>query len=246
MNSQFLKKKYEALASDGVENFPTLNRNTTIGYKIMPSPAICTINSLEKIGEVAKCTLCSLAKTRQTVIFSEKLKQKKFFILLEYPNEKLETLKINHEKDFLEFIQPESLVPPSPKQTTHVKDNLEAEVFESGNYAIRNLLFKLGIQNDSHISFALKCVPRKGIPSVGAFECAKHNLKLELDAINSENIFVFGSIAINAINIALQQNSHWQEGKNLFFFPSALELAVNPSWRINVWDSLAQFKHQSG
>ncbi|MES2615389.1 MAG: hypothetical protein V4591_08240 [Bdellovibrionota bacterium] len=181
--------------------------------------------------QISGCTQCPLYQSRKRVLVSPTVAQKKFFVLSEFPT-------LEDENSQSEF--------------------LYAEKSPSG--LIVKLLEKLSLLQDCHFSFALKCVPEKGIPATSLSTCAKNNLKLELHAINPEVILCFGSRSLLALaqlepsllNAHLSENSSVLTanfGKtsenhptNIYFLSSSGDLQAFPHWRSQVWRFLEHFK----
>jgi uracil-DNA glycosylase family 4 len=140
------------------------------------------------------------------------------------------------------------------------EDEDSGEVFsdKSSAQVLINLVQKLGISKTTYFSFALKCVPEKGIPDESLFTCSKHNLAFELQQTEPEVIFCFGYRALAALayldpNLAsslLNENQsqtffHFQNHKiQLFFLSSSQDLQNFPHWRTQVWKQLERFSIQ--
>lgn len=140
------------------------------------------------------------------------------------------------------------------------EDEESAEVFsdKSSVQVLVNLVQKLGISKTTYFSFALKCVPEKGIPDEALSTCAKYNLAFELQQTEPEVIFCFGYRALSALahldpnfSVALLQENqsqacfHFQNTRiQLFFLSSSQDLQNFPHWRAQVWKQLERFSIQ--
>lgn len=125
---------------------------------------------------------------------------------------------------------------------------------KSSSGLILKLVEKLGLFQDCHFSFALKCVPEKGIPQGSLSICVQNNLKKELQAVNPEAILCFGQKALLALAhfdkslLLAEENSlampfeFENRQKSVFFLASSRDLQAFPQWRNQVWSCLENFK----
>ena len=187
-------------------------------------------NSAQPGDDISNCTLCPLSQTRKKVVVSSEIVKKKFFILSEFP-------ELEDENSQTKFLFSE----------------------KSSSGLIVKLLEKLGLLQDCHFSFALKCVPEKGLPKSALSICAKNNLKTELASVNPEIILCFGQRAIFALaqfepsllSVDLEENSSnfklnlENTAKTVFFLSSSRDLQAFPHWRNQVWKFLEPFKANS-
>jgi hypothetical protein len=241
MKSDFLRTKFAALAADGVERFPKISREGVVSQthpKIMDEPKKSeTKVSLEgsAIPELSQCTRGALKDTRKSVVFAVQPAPKKFLVLLEYPDESIESLQ-NTEFSFCEsfFSWDETNTP--------LKNNGVVPVFDSSMETFKRLILKLGIADDCHISFAIKCVPRKGIPSDCAANCPRYNLQFEFQRVQPQVVLAFGHHAWTAWSSIAELPENKQRPIQAFCLPSPLELFANPSWRLGVWNRLVELK----
>ena len=173
------------------------------------------------------CQLCSLSQTRKKVLVSPEFQKKKFFILSEFPEE-------GDENSLSRFLYSEK---------------------SSSNLMVK-LMEKLGILEQCHFSFAIKCHPEKGIPENSLSLCTQHHLLIELQKVNPEVIFCFGPrslFALAGLDKSIQpsnliENSSkfifriQNQTKSAFFLSSGRDLQCFPHWRGQVWRFLEQFK----
>jgi len=179
---------------------------------------------------ISNCTLCSLSKNRKKVLVSSKMVHKKFLVLSEFPETEDEASAVAKPVD----------------------EPLFSDRSSSG--LILKLIEKLGLFQDCHFSFALKCVPEKGIPQGSLSVCVQNNLKKELQAVNPEVILCFGQKALLALAhfdkslLLAEENSlampfeFENRQKNVFFLASSRDLQAFPQWRNQVWSCLENFK----
>jgi len=186
--------------------------------------------------EISTCQKCVLSKRRKRVLVNNSQKQKRFFILSEYPD---------------------------------IEDENGSNLFNphSSSGVILNLINKLGISDNAHYAFALKCVPHEHTPDTGLSTCVRKNLAQELGVVSPSILFCFGMRAFFALssidsNLQIQyQNARESEYDNslktqvfyfnfnktqieLYLFPTAQELKLYPKWRSPVWAQLAHFKQK--
>lgn len=132
-------------------------------------------------------------------------------------------------------------VPPGAgASTTHFPP--EAEVLE-------RLLQKLGVAEECHRTFAIKCPAPRGIPPTSLRSCNLF-LTYELEQANPHFILAFGTHAWSAVQKALGLEGDFQRcfeepiqkirggGPTVIYLPGALELTHTPQWRGHVWSTL--------
>lgn len=155
---------------------------------------------------------------------------------------------ISHKKFFVlaEFPEPEDESSPS--------------VFskEAATGVILNLLEKLGIADECHQSFALKCVSQKHIPDDHLAFCVLENLRQEFRSVTPKIVLCFGARAFFALSqfVMLPGSFSAQSGSVVFTFenqaievytlPTAQELKQFPHWRAPVWSKLVHFMQKKG
>lgn len=141
----------------------------------------------------------------------------------------------------------------NPKKFFVVNEFPTQEDNNSQEDLIIKLLDKLGILASSHLSYALKCVPEKGIPKNALKDCSTNNLKIELDYVTPEFILCFGHRAILAIKNIFSSNAFenlcennscvsLEAGPSVYYLSSCRDLFHYPHWRSQVWQSLEHFK----
>lgn len=129
----------------------------------------------------------------------------------------------------------------------------EEKKFFASEEIIIKLLEKLGIVEQCYFSFAIKCVPERGIPQNALSVCAKNNLRVELEAVNPEVIFCFGHRALAALvcldpglagvgSAECIKSNFGKLQKETYFLPSSRDLQMFPNWRTLVWKFLEHFK----
>ncbi len=146
-----------------------------------------------------------------------------------------------------------------------IEDESSKELFnaEGSSAIILNLIRKLGIEQDCHFSFSLKCVPHKTTPQMGLNTCITQHLLKEISRVSPKTIFCFGSrtfYALSALDPNLFYQAHMPEKNGdleqskafnftlngetiaLYLLPTAQELKQFPQWRAPVWMQLAHFK----
>jgi uracil-DNA glycosylase len=182
---------------------------------------------IENNTQIANCKLCPLSQTRKKVVVSSMISKKKFFILSEFP-------EIEDESSSQQFLFDE----------------------KSSSGIIIKLLEKLGLFQHCYFSFALKCVPTKGIPSNALTLCAQHNLKRELQDVHPDIILCFGYRSLLALsqfdptllsiplleNSSLFQFNFENTPKKVFFLSNSRDLQAFPHWRKQVWRFLEHLK----
>ncbi len=232
-----IKDRIYSLLSEGVKQFPKNILQALTTEEIIPNESNALKLCLEDniYNNILNCCLCPLSKSRKKVIVSSIKTKKKFFIISEFPESE-------NEKSQSSILFCE----------------------KTSSSVIVKLVEKLGILQDCFFSFALKCVPEKGIPQGSLSLCAQNNLKQELVAVNPEVILCFGrrsllavaqfepnlfsqkylldSLSENAFSFDLNfENS----SKKVFFLSSSLDLQTFPHWRAQVWSFLEHFKADS-
>lgn len=121
--------------------------NISEGVERFPAPVSSdntpTFPSLNLGHIIQNCTACPLAKERKRVVVNSSFSSKEFFILSDFPDK--------YDED-----APEVFAPQSPLSSLVI-----------------NLLGKLGIIENCHFSFALKCLPHFGILENSLTLCAQ-------------------------------------------------------------------------
>ncbi len=171
---------------------------------------------------ISACRSCSLYEDRKRVVVANSFASKTYFVLSDFP-----------EKE----------------------DELSSEVYSLcsplSSIAI-NLLSKLEIQTFCHYSFALKCLPIKGLPESSLEICASQNLASELSTVKPTIILCFGYRALQSLLILDSSLKNHQFTENtecpsfrvgtltirLFFLSSIRDLRDFPQWRRQVWNVL--------
>lgn len=182
-------------------------------------------------SNISNCKSCSLHELRERVVVAKSFEPKAYFILSDFPDKE--------DAASTEVFSPSSLL---------------------SNIAI-NLMSKLEIQASCHYSFALKCVPEKGLPS-DPFVCANQNLFAEILAVAPKVILCFGHRALQSLisldcsfknNPSLVENTECPSicldtlRIRLFFLSSIRDLKNFPHWRKQVWNVLSPLaKEHSG
>lgn len=170
----------------------------------------------------AGCTRCPLANTRQRVVFEPVSRTKPCFILSDFPHVLEESTQ---------------------------EGPLFAEKSPAG--LVVKLVEKLGILAHCHFSFAIKCVPKNGIPVQTIPQCSAH-LAAELQAVQPRVLLCFGHRALQALacldssikvdNLGENQSSFLWNALGLqfkvFFLSSPSDLSAFPLWRASVWSFL--------
>lgn len=213
--------------SEGTQNFPKPAPSHS-PLKPPQIPLDITVKPFDITSKISNCSLCPLSQTRKKVVVSSEIFPQKFFILSEFP-----------EKEDENSTSP----------------NLFSDKSSSG--LILKLLEKLNILKQSYFSFAVKCVPEKGLLAGCISLCAQSNLKDELYAVEPEVILCFGQRALFALahidpainSTSLSENAstfnfnlEGSSPKRVFFLSSSRDLEAFPPWRNQVWHFLAHFK----
>lgn len=137
------------------------------------------------------------------------------------------------------------------------EDEASSSVFsrQSSAGVILNLLEKLGIESDSHQSFALKCFAQNLTPDEHLPMCVIENLLHELRIVKPKILLCFGARAFHALSqFVMPINNVKLENSRMFEFetgsievyalPTAQELNQYPHWRTSVWSKLVHFKQK--
>ncbi len=179
---------------------------------------------------MATCQRCPLSQTRKRVLVEPTFLQKRFFILSDFPE-------------------------LADEQNT--SSSLYAESSSSG--LLIKLMEKLNLLSQCHFSFALKCVPEKGVPQSALSQCALANLKQELEVISPSAILCFGNLSLRALEILSEekfsktteenqepiefrlQKSNLQNPISIYPLSSSRDLNQFPMWRAQVWQALKGF-----
>lgn len=202
------------------------------GVKHFPSPstppgmenALGAVAQNLSLESVKTCQACPLALVRRQVCVSDVQTHKKIFAVLDFPEVADET-----SEGFF--------------STTDGSSALVARLFD-----------KLGVANQVHYSFGVKCHPKKGLATESAAQCAG-NLAWELSQVLPEAIVVFGQRALRSLALANGEASLLSSQENsevtctvagravkLFVAASAKELETYPEWRSTVWKCLQSLK----
>jgi Uracil DNA glycosylase superfamily len=226
MDSNFLRTKFSALGADGVERFP--------------KPTQRIDSNIVSLSHVKNCVLGSLKSSRKAVVVSKAAPQKRVFCILEYPDEAIEQLQEQQIVFCESFLSLDS-------QSSVMKDAGMLPFFEGALGTFKSLISKLNLVEECYVTFAIKCVPRKGIPKDCAIACAESHLNSELQAVSPQVVLVFGKRASEGFELALQKVQSLrgeipQSPYEVHHLPSILELFANPSWRAGVWNSLVHLK----
>ena len=183
--------------------------------------------------DVTQCRKCPLSQNRSKVLISTPILPKKFFVLSEYADRQ-------DESSSQELFHPQS---------------------SSG--IILNLVKKLGIAEQCHFSFALKCVPHKHTPEAGLTTCVTQNLLKEIKEVQPSVLFCFGArifYALASLDPGLFYQAYMPKNEvlpsfskefslnlnkykmTLFLLPTSQELKQFPQWRTSVWEQLERFR----
>jgi len=171
---------------------------------------------------ISKCTACSLSDKRKRVLIETKMISKSFFILSDFPD------TIDEASEDVFSIQ-------SPISSI-----------------VLNLLNKLNILKDCHFSFAIKCVPERGLPENAIKTCGLRNLSQEIFQVEPKVILCFGYRALQSLthldkNLNSSDFLENSEMRNIsldglymrvFFLSSIRDLRDFPHWRRDVWNVL--------
>lgn len=125
----------------------------------------------------------------------------------------------------------------------------------SNTGVILNLLEKLGIDDQSHHSFALKCFSKNLVPDDHLPICVMENLFHEIQMVKPNVLLCFGARAFHALSKFIMPaeslklgNKHTFEytsgSLDVYPLPSAQELNQYPNWRLSVWSKLVHFKEK--
>jgi uracil-DNA glycosylase len=168
-----------------------------------------------------KCEKCPLKSSRTQLVAEPSFSPRKYMALLDFPDAA--------EQDSPELFRNEKLA-------SHI--------------AMR-LLMRLGIQEQTHKSFALKCVPKNGIPN-GALKSCHDPLQFELERVAPQVLFCFGLRALLSLatlygfqleqSVEIGELIHTKLPFRVFCLPSVRELESFPEWRAAVWHALQEFR----
>lgn len=210
--------------------------------KAPPHEEITSATVRVELADVPACVRCDLASTRKRVVLARTFEARPFMALADFPEV--------HDEEALALFSQDT----------------------AASALLVRLFAKLGIDDQVHRSFALKCVPRKSVPN-GALEACKPNMLAEITAVDPDVIFCFGvrsflslsslaSISLPSMSHSQASNkadSHSGQGgliecgecpavhiagrdRRVFVFPAARDLAAFPEWRSGVWDVLLAFR----
>ena len=197
-----------------------------------PSPHFFeTLNVIQQnsFNPISKCNLCSLASKRKRVVVENHIVSKSFFVLSDFPD--------SFDESFEGVFAPQSPL----------------------SSIVLNLLNKLGIIEDCHFSFAIKCVPEKGLPNAVLKTCASQNLSKELVEVKPKCVLCFGHRAFQALGQIDQNLNYFKYLENtgfaeifiegaqikVFFLSSIRDLRDYPLWRHDVWNVLKTLSNKS-
>lgn len=181
-------------------------------------------NKLNLQKRIQQCQLCPLAAKRSNALVANVIEQRKYFILAEFPD------------------------------TIEDQTNEVFSIKSPFSNLILNLLGKMGILEQSHFSYVIKCCPEKELPENSLKICATNHLIEELKIVSPEYIFCFGYRALKALAFSTQdplfslninENSKLEKIRVFdnsiqpYFFSSIRDLHQFPHWRKQVWELLA-------
>lgn len=197
-----------------------------VRFPILDSSFIQTHSQVEEkespFLNISKCTACSLSDKRKRVLVESKMNSKPFFVISDFPDTVDEA-----SDEVFSILSPISSI-------------------------LLNLLNKLNILNSCHFSFAIKCVPERGLPENAISACSLQNLSQEIFYVEPKIILCFGYRALQSL-VLLDKNLNSSdflensEMKNMsigglsirvFFLSSIRDLRDFPHWRRDVWNVL--------
>jgi uracil-DNA glycosylase len=225
-----------ALIAQGVRHFPHPTQpevasapaeTTTPMEAPASSGATQPLSPVAFLQEARNCDRCPLVLTRKRVVVSESIAPSPIMVLADFPA-------------------------PGDEDAA-VKSTL-FEAPESAASVLARLLDRLELGDSVHRSFAIKCVPRKGISNESLPRCAPL-LAREIELVNPDIILAFGHRSLAALEqVAGTRFPQSQELGNLgrapiggkerqiFSLPSARELELFKEWRGPVWSFLQILK----
>lgn len=229
-----IRDQLYAQATQGVQRFTRPGEATEVSVSIQSinSAEIMAQNtSIEALNQAIKsCQNCPLSNQRQKVNFTElPLDSKRYcLIVADFPDALTES---------------------------------ENQMFKGAGAfkVLDNLLTKLKLnETTSHRSFAIKCLPKKGIPNTTLSQCSFH-LRAEFEVLQPQIVLLFGVRAQESWRMANARKGeaqstlvpapecgHWfNEDLNgrpsrIYTLPSARELEAFPEWRMPVWELLRE------
>ncbi len=171
---------------------------------------------------ISACKSCPLFEERKRVVVADSFVSKEYFVLSDFPDK---------------------------------EDEISGEVYSVCSplsSIVINLLTKLEIQTFCHYSFALKCLPEKGLSETSLEICARENLDSEISTVMPTTILCFGYRALQSLMILDRSLMSHQFTENtecpsfrigsltirLFFLSSIRDLRDFPHWRKQVWNIL--------
>lgn len=172
---------------------------------------------------ISNCSSCSLFKARKRVVVAKSFEPKMYFVLSDFPDKEDE----------------------DSNEVYSIRSSLSTIAI--------NLLSKLDIQTSCHYSFALKCLPERGLLHNSLEICSNQNLSIEISTVMPGIILCFGYRALQSL-IALDsslKNHQFMENTEcptfrignlttrLFFLSSLRDLRDFPHWRKHVWNVLS-------
>lgn len=136
------------------------------------------------------------------------------------------------------------------------KKEEENEEFFAPEHLVVKLAERLGIVEQCHFSFALKCVSEKGYSPNTFTQCTKHNLSYELEQTQCEIILCFGHRALNALahldstllaspsieNSSCLSFQFRSKTIQTFFLSDHRDLTKYTSWRQSAWQTLSALR----
>ncbi len=232
-----IRDQLYAQATQGVQRFAKPGESTEGSVSIQSNQSInsdkikAQDTSIEALNQAIKsCQNCPLSNQRQKVNFAE--------------------LPLDSTRYCL-------VVADFPDALTESENQMfkGAGAFK----VLDNLLTKLKLnENTSHRSFAIKCLPKKGIPNTTLSQCSFH-LRSEFEVLQPQIVLLFGVRAQESWKMANARKGeaqsifapapecgHWfNEDLNgrpsrIFALPSARELEAFPEWRMPVWELLRE------
>lgn len=173
-------------------------------------------------SEIAACTLCYLAEQRKNVVVAAEHRKKRIMLVSDFPG---------------------------------IEDENTTETLFSNANSSHNILHRLvermGCGNQTHRSFAIRCVPRRVIPENGVSQCNKHTLA-EIAAVDPDYIICCGHRAtrgiipnpnhsLNALpEVGVLRTVILSKERTVLVIPPPRELELHKEWRSQVWELLKQ------
>jgi uracil-DNA glycosylase len=172
---------------------------------------------------ISGCKSCSLQEARKQVVVANSFVSKMYFVLSDFPDKEDE----------------------ASNEVYSVRSSLSSITI--------NLLSKLEIQSSCHYSFAIKCLPERGLPENSLDICATQNLSVEILTVMPRVILCFGYRALQSLltlDSSLRSHQFIENVESpafriknleirLFFLSSIRDLRDFPHWRKQVWNILS-------